>query len=62
MFDLVSDVRSSDVVVKTLGVVFDDYLALALALILSLYELLLKIIISERLHERTKLLLLVVSS
>ena len=62
MFYFVSDVRSSDVVVKTLRVIFYYDFALAFALILSLYELLFQIIIGERLHKRTKLFLLIISS
>ena len=61
MFDFVSDVGSSDVVVKTLRIIFDNYFALALALILSFYELLLKIIVGKRLHKGTKLFLLVIA-
>lgn len=58
---LVPDVGSSYVVVEAFRVIFYHDFALTLALIFSLYELLLEIIISERLHEGTKLFLLVVS-
>lgn len=57
-----SDIGSCDVVVKTLRIVFDYYFTLTLALILSFYELLLKIIISKRLHKRAKLFLMVIAS
>lgn len=60
MFDLVPDVGGGDVVVEPLGVVADDDLALALALVLPLYELLLDVVVPERLHEGAELLLLVV--
>lgn len=60
MLHFVSDIGSSDIVVKTFRVVFDNYFALALALILSFYELLLKIIVGERLHKGTKLFLLII--
>jgi hypothetical protein len=55
-----ADIGCGDIVVKAFRVVLDDYLALALALILPLNELLLQVIIPKRLHKRTELLLLVV--
>lgn len=61
MLDLVADVGSSDVVVKALGVVANHHLPLTLALVLPLYELLLNVVVTEGLHERTELLLLVVA-
>ena len=62
MFDFVADVGGGDVVVEALGVVFDDDFAFALALVFPLYKLLFDGVVPERLHERTELLLLVVSS
>jgi hypothetical protein len=60
VLDLVSDIGRSDVVVEAFGVVLDDDLALALALVLPLDELLLNVVVSEGLHEGAELLLLVV--
>ena len=61
VFDLVPDVGGSDVVVESLRVVLYDDLALALALVLPLYEFLLDVIVAEGLHEGTEFLLLVVA-
>jgi hypothetical protein len=60
MLHLVSDIGGSDVIVEAFGVILDHDFALALALILPLYELLLNVVVSERLHKRAELLLLVV--
>ena len=61
MFDFVPDIRRSDVVVKTLRVVFDDNLAFAFTLILSLNKLFLQSVICEGFHKRTEFLFLIVS-
>lgn len=61
MLDLMSDIRRSDVVVKALGIVLDNDFALTLAFVLSLYEFLLDVIVTEWLYEGTELLLLVVA-
>lgn len=61
MLDLVADIGGSDVVVEALWVVPYDDLALTLALVLPLYELFLDVVVSERLHERTEFLFLVVA-
>ena len=60
MFDFVSDIWGSDVVVETLGVVTDYDLRLTFTFVLTFYELFLNGIVAERLHERTELFLLVV--
>lgn len=61
VLDLMANVRCSYVVVKPLGVVSNNNLALALALILALNELLLNVVVAERLNERAELFLLVVT-
>ncbi len=61
VFDLVADVGGRDVVVEALWVVPYDDLALTLALVLPLYELFLDVVVSERLHEGTEFLFLVVA-
>lgn len=60
MLNFVSDIGGSDIVVESFGVVLNNYLALALAFVFPLYELLLNRVVPEGLHERTELLLLVV--
>ena len=62
MLDLMPYVWSRDVVVKALWVIFYDNLALALAFVFPLDELLLQIFVGERLDERAEFFLLVVSS
>lgn len=61
MFDLVSDVGSSDVVVKAFRIILNHNLTLALAFVLPLDKLLFQIIVGEWLYKRTELFLLVVS-
>jgi len=61
MLDLVPDIGSSDIIVEPLRVVPYHNFTLTLTLVLPLYELLLDIVVTERLHERTKFLLLVVT-
>lgn len=51
MLDLVSDIRCSDVVIEALGIVLDHDLTLTLALVLSLYELFLDVVVTEWLNE-----------
>ena len=57
-----ADIGSSNVVVETFRIVFDDNLALTFALVFSLYELLVQTVVIERLHERTEFLLLIITS
>ena len=61
VLDLVTYIGSSDVIVEALGIVLYDYLTLALALVLPLYELFLDVIVSEGLDKGTEFLLLVVT-
>lgn len=61
VLDLVPDIGSSDIIVEPLRVVPYHNFTLTLTLVLPLYELLLDIVVTERLHERTKFLLLVVT-
>ena len=61
MFDFVPDIGGGDVVVEALGVILYDDFALALALVLPLYKLLLDVVVPERFHKRTEFLLLVVT-
>ena len=61
MFDFVSDVGCSNVVVKALGVIPDDYLILTLTFVLSLYELLFQSLVSKGFNEGTKFFLLIVT-
>jgi hypothetical protein len=51
MLNLVPNIGSSDVIVESLRVILDDDLTLALAFVLPLYEFLLNVIISKRLHK-----------
>ena len=62
MFDLVSDVRGSDVVVEALWIILDYNFTLAFTFVFSFDKLFLNVIIAKRLDERTEFLLLVVSS
>lgn len=62
MFDLVTNIRSGDVVVEALWIILDDDLALAFALVFPLYELFFNGVVAKRLHKRTELLLLIVTS
>lgn len=61
MLDFVPDVRGCYVVVEALWVVLYEDLVLTLAFVLSLYELLINVVVSERLDEGTEFLLLIVS-
>ena len=61
MLDLMPDIGSSDIIVEPLRVILYDDFTLTLTLVLPLYELLLDVVVTERLHERTKFLLLVVT-
>ena len=60
MFDFVPDIRRSYVVVKTLRVVFDDNLAFAFTLILSLNKFFLQSVVGKRFNKRTEFLFLIV--
>jgi hypothetical protein len=51
MLHLMPDVWSSDVVVETLRVILYHDLALTLAFILALYELLLDVVVTERFNK-----------
>ena len=55
------DIRCSYVVVESFRVIFDDDLALAFTLILSLDKLFLKSVVGKWFNERTEFLFLIVS-
>ena len=55
------DVRGCDVVIEAFGVVVNDDLVLALAFVLSFYELLIDVVVTEGLNKRTELFLLIIS-
>lgn len=61
MFDFMPDIRCSYVVVESFRVIFDDDLALAFTLILSLDKLFLKSVVGKWFNERTEFLFLIVS-
>lgn len=56
-----SNIWGSDVVIKSLRVVFYNDFTLTFALILSFYEFFFNIVIPEWLDERTKFFLLIIS-
>lgn len=62
MFNLVPDIGSGDVIVKSLGIIFYDYFALTFTFVLAFDELLIQTVVVEWLHKGTELFLLVVSS
>lgn len=62
MFDLVPNIRSGNVVVEALWIVLNNDLALAFTLVFPLYELFFNGVVTKRLHKRTELLLLIVTS
>ena len=61
MLDFVPDVRGCYVVVEAFWVVLYEDLVLTLAFVLSLYELLINVVVSERLDKGTEFFLLIVS-
>ncbi len=60
MFNFMSDVRCSNVVVKSLGVIFYDNFTLTFTLILPFDEFFLNIIVSKGLNKGAEFFLLVV--
>ena len=62
MFDLVSYIGSSYVIVEPLRIVLNNNFTLTLRFVLPFYEFLLNVIIAKRFHKRTKFFLLVVPS
>lgn len=60
MFNFMSNIGSSNIIVKSLRVVLNYDLTLTLTLILPLYELFLNVFISKRLNKRAKLFFLII--